>query len=280
LLAILLSQAGEFAFVILQFSQSTGAFDGVEYDLLSVAIAVSMALTPLLLLAFDKLVAPQLDARRDRRQTDDIDDRQKIVVLGYGRFGQIVTRLLRAQGFEMTLIDDDPAQIDLVRKFGVKVFYGDASRLELLHAAGVKDAELVVITVGGRDRILTIARNVRRNFPHVTIAARAIDRGHAHELMELGVEVFERETFLSAISLGAKVLAELGYEPEKALELAKAFEAHDNKLLHESFAVRNDEDAYVGLVRQSMGLLNDAMAADTLPDPHRPVDKSAPPQSD
>jgi glutathione-regulated potassium-efflux system ancillary protein KefC len=280
LLAILLSQAGEFAFVILQFAQTSNAFEGVEYDLLSVAIATSMALTPLLLLAFDRLVAPQLDARRDKRQTDDIDEQQKIVVLGYGRFGQIVTRLLRAQGFEMTLIDDDPAQIDLVRKFGVKVFYGDASRLDLLHAAGVKDAELVVITVGGRDRILTIARNIRRNFPHVTIAARAIDRGHAHELMELGVEVFERETFLSAISLGAKVLAQLGYEPDKALELAKTFEDHDNKLLRDSFAVRNDQDAYVGLVRQSMGLLNAAMAADTLPDPQRPVDKSPPADSD
>ncbi|MDB5527168.1 MAG: hypothetical protein JWR51_271 [Devosia sp.] len=280
LLAILLSQAGEFAFVILQFAQTSNAFEHVEYDLLSVAIATSMALTPLLLLAFDRLVAPQLDARHDKRKSDYIDDQQKIVVLGYGRFGQIVTRLLRAQGFEMTLIDDDPAQIDLVRKFGVKVFYGDASRLDLLHAAGVKDAELVVITVGGRDRILTIARNIRRSFPHVTIAARAIDRGHAHELMELGVEVFERETFLSAVSLGAKVLARLGYEPEKALELAKAFEEHDNKLLHDSFAVRNDEDAYVGLVRQSMGLLNAAMAADTLPDPQRPVDKSPPADSD
>ncbi|WP_375452214.1 monovalent cation:proton antiporter-2 (CPA2) family protein [uncultured Devosia sp.] len=280
LLAILLSQAGEFAFVILQFAQSSNAFEGVEYDLLSVSIAASMALTPLLLLAFDRLVAPQLDARRDARDSDDIDDRHKIVVLGYGRFGQIVTRLLRAQGYEMTLIDDDPAQIDLVRKFGVKVFYGDASRLDLLHAAGVASAELVVITVGGRDRISTIARNLHQHFPDVTIAARAIDRGHAHELMELGVEVFERETFLSAISLGAKVLARLGYKPEAALALAKAFEEHDNKLLHDSFAVRNDEDAYVGLVRQSIGLLNDAMAADRLPGPRRPVDESPSPQSD
>ncbi|HTN61703.1 MAG TPA: NAD-binding protein, partial [Devosia sp.] len=208
------------------------------------------------------------------------DDRQKIVVLGYGRFGQIVTRMLRAQGFEMTLIDDDPAQIDLVRKFGVKVFYGDASRLDLLHAAGVTHAELVVIAVGGRERILAVARNLRRNFPHVTVAARAVDRGHAHELMELGIEVFERETFLSAISLGAKVLATLGHDPESARRLAKAFEEHDNKLLLESFAVRNDADAYVGLVRQSMGLLNDAMAADPQVIPQQPVDKPAPKQSD
>src|SRR3546814_2809036 len=114
----------------------------------SVAIALSMATTPLLLLAFDRLIAPRLDARRrGDRPSDTIDEHRRIVVLGYGRFGQIVTRMLRSQGFDMTLIDDDPAQIELVRKFGVKVFYGDGSRLDLLHAAGVGPAELVVIAV-------------------------------------------------------------------------------------------------------------------------------------
>ena len=262
LVAILLSQAGEFAFVILQFAQSAGAIAGADYDVMSVAVALSMMTTPILLLAFDKLVAPQLDARRDTRPDDAIDEHRKIVVLGYGRFGQIVTRMLRAQGFEMTLIDDDPVQIDLVRRFGVKVFYGDGSRLDLLHSAGVAQAELVVIAVGGRDRILAIARHVRRHFPHVTIAARAVDRGHAHDLMALGVDVLERETFLSAISLGAKVLVKLGHPPEEAERLARAFEEHDNQLLQDSFAVRDDEDAYVGMVRSSMGLLNEAMRAD------------------
>ena len=273
LVAILLSQAGEFAFVILQFARSAGAIAGADYDMMSVAVALSMMTTPVLLLAFDRLVAPQLDARRDTRPDDAIDEHRKIVVLGYGRFGQIVTRMLRAQGFEMTLIDDDPVQIDLVRRFGVKVFYGDGSRLDLLHSAGVAQAELVVIAVGGRDRILAIARHVRRHFPHVTIAARAVDRGHAHDLMALGVDVLERETFLSAISLGAKVLVKLGHPPEDAERLARAFEAHDNQLLRDSFAVRDDEDAYVGMVRGSMGLLNEAMRADT---PTIPVDNDEP----
>lgn len=273
LVAILLSQAGEFAFVILQFAQSANAIAAADYDVMSVAVALSMMTTPLLLLAFDRLVAPQLDARHDRRPDDTIDEQRKIVVLGYGRFGQIITRMLRAQGFEMTLIDDDPVQIELVRKFGVKVFYGDGSRLDLLHAAGVAQAELVVIAVGGSERILAIARHVRRHFPHVQIAARAIDRGHAHELMALGVEVFERETFLSAINLGSKVLVKLGHSPEEAERLARAFEAHDNQLLHDSFAVRGDEDAYVGMVRKSMGLLNEAMQADR---PAIPVDNGEP----
>ncbi|MGV8853217.1 MAG: monovalent cation:proton antiporter-2 (CPA2) family protein [Devosia sp.] len=263
LLSILLSQTGEFAFVVLQLARTERAIAANQYDVVSVAVALSMITTPLLLLLFDKVIAPRLDGRSASHAGEAIDEHRRIVVLGYGRFGQIVTRMLRTQGFDMTLIDDDPVQIELVRRFGVKVFYGDASRLDLLHAAGVQHAELVVIAVGGRDRILAVARNLRRNFPHVAIAARAVDRGHAHDLMAIGVDVFERETFLSAINLGAKVLVKLGQETEEAERLARAFEDHDNKLLQDSFAVREDEKAYVGMVRNSMGLLTDAMQADT-----------------
>jgi glutathione-regulated potassium-efflux system ancillary protein KefC len=277
LLAIMLSQAGEFAFVVLQLARTERAIAAADYDIMSVAVALSMITTPLLLLVFDKLIAPRLDARSPKRADDTIDQHRKIVVLGYGRFGQIVTRMLRAQGFEMTLIDDDPVQIELVRRFGVKVFYGDASRLDLLHAAGVHKAELVVIAVGGRDRILAIARNIQRHFPHVTIAARAVDRGHAHDLMAMGIELFERETFLSAANLGAKVLVKLGHTPDEADRLARAFEARDNQLLQDSFAVREDEKAYVGMVRNSMGLLTEAMKADTSA---TPVDKDEPKRTD
>lgn len=274
LVAVLLSQAGEFAFVIFQFAREAGAMSADDHAMLAVAVALSMATTPLLLWTFDHLVAPRIDARRQHRPDDRIDEQRNIVVLGYGRFGQIVTRMLRAQGFEMTLIDDDPAQIELVRKFGVKVFYGDASRLGLLHAAGVARADLVVIAVGGHARILDIARTVRKHFPDVPIASRAIDRGHAHELMAMGVEIFERETFLSAVSLGEKVLVQLGIAPIDAMHMAQAFERHDNELLENSFAIRHDEEAYLGLVRSSMNLLSEAMTGDQ-PD-SKPVDKAAP----
>lgn len=268
LVAILLSQAGEFAFVVLQFARTTGAMPASGYDLLTLVVALSMATTPLLLFAFDRLIAPRLDARRGQpRGHDPVDEHHRIVVLGYGRFGQIVTRMLRSQGYEMTLIDDDAAQIELVRRFGVKVFYGDASRPQLLHAAGVGKAELVIIAVGGKDRILEIARNVRRQFPQVEIAARAVDRGHAHELMALGVTLFERETFHSAIRLGTRVLTHLGHEADAAEELARRFEAYDEALLQRSFDVRDDREAYIGMVRQSMDLLGQAMEADrTAPD--------------
>jgi glutathione-regulated potassium-efflux system ancillary protein KefC len=235
-----------------------------DHQFLTVAVALSMATTPLLLFAFDRLVAPRLDARSALlRPSDDIDSHQRIVVLGYGRFGQIVTRMLRAQGFEMTLIDDDPAQIELMKRFGVKVFYGDGSRLDLLHAAGVGQARLVVIAVAGGHRIVTIARMLRKHFPHVRIAARAVDREHAHALMELNIEAFERETFLSAISLGTQALQQLGYTREQAGRLAEAFERHDRQLLSESFALRHDDAAYVGLFRRkSMELLDELMKAD------------------
>jgi len=277
LIAIMLSQAGEFAFVVLQLARTEGVLETAQYDTMSVVVALSMVTTPLLLLVFDKLIAPRLHARGATHPADSIDEHRKIVVLGYGRFGQIVTRMLRAQGFEMTLIDDDPVQIELVRRFGVKVFYGDAARIDLLQAAGVQHAELVVIAVGGRDRILAVARNMRRHYPHVAIAARAVDRGHAHDLMALGIDVFERETFLSAINLGAKVLVRLGHSPEEAEHLARAFEAHDNQLLVDSFAVREDENAYVGMVRNSMGLLTAAMTADP---PPAPVDKATAKRTD
>lgn len=264
LLAILLSQTGEFAFVVMQFANTTGALGNDLHALFTVAVALSMATTPLLLLAFDRAIAPRLDTRRERRQAsgEALPEHRNIVVLGYGRFGQIVTRMLRSQGYEMTLIDDDAAQIELVRRFGVKVFYGDASRTELLHAAGIGQADLVIIAVGGADRILEVARNVRRHFPDVAIAARAVDREHAHALMELGVTLFERETFHSAISLGRRVLAHLGHAPEEAENVARRFEAHDTALLEASFEVRNDREAYIGLVRRSMSLLNQAMEAD------------------
>lgn len=266
LLAILLGQSGEFAFVVLQFADAANAISQYEASLLTVVVALSMATTPLLLLAYDRLWAPHLSTGPHRApQPDNIDEQHKVIVLGYGRFGQIVTRMLRAQGFEMTLIDDDPAQIELVKRFGVKVFYGDGARLDILRAAGADDARMIVIAVAGGERILKIAGLIRRNFPNVVVAARAVDRSHAHDLMALGVTVFERETFRSALSLGEKALVALGYAPDAAHRLAAAFEKHDTRLLEDSYELRHDQDAYVGFVRRSAELLDAVMRADREP---------------
>lgn len=267
LLAVLLSQAGEFAFVVLQFARTAGSLTGPDVELLTVVVALSMAVTPFLLFVYDRLWAPRLHSRFDAPVArppgpDGVDGHGKVMVLGYGRFGQIVTRLLRAQGFEMTLIDDDPAQIELVKRFGVQVFYGDGGRLDILRSAGIEQTRMVVIAVAGGDRILSIASLIRRHYPEVVVAARAVDRSHAHDLMALGVHVIERETFRAALRLGEKALVALGHTEEKAAHLASAFMKHDEDMLHESYAVRHDRDAYIGFVRRSTEMLDAVMKAD------------------
>jgi glutathione-regulated potassium-efflux system ancillary protein KefC len=263
LLSILLSQAGEFAFVILQFAQSSGRFTSPELELLTVVVALSMASTPILLFLFDRLWAPRLQASGPTvPEGEAIEGGHSVIVLGYGRFGQIVTRLLRARGYRMTLIDDDPAQIALVRRFGVKVFYGDGGRVEILRAAGAQQARMIVIAVAGAERILAIAATIRRHFPQVIIAARAVDRSHAHDLMALGVQVFECETFRAAVRLGERALVALGHSDEDARKAGAAFEAHDVRMLLNSFAVRHDQSAYVGFIRRSSEMLEQVMRAD------------------
>jgi glutathione-regulated potassium-efflux system ancillary protein KefC len=264
LLAVLLSQAGEFAFVVLQFARTAGNLSRPEVELLTVVVALSMAITPFVLFAYDRLWMPRLNSAEADTPPgpEDVDGHGKVIVLGYGRFGQIVTRLLRAQGFEMTLIDDDPAQIELVKRFGVKVFYGDGARLDILRAAGIEDAKMVVIAVAGGDRILQIAAQIRRHYPNVIIAARAVDRSHAHDLMALGVSVIERETFRSALRLGEQALVALGPAEEEAARLAGAFQRHDERMLRDSYPVRHDQAAYIGFVRRSTEMLDAVMRAD------------------
>src|SRR3569833_3302940 len=263
LLAVLLSQAGEFAFVLLQFSQSAALLSGADAQLWAVVVALSMALTPFLLLLFDKIWVPRINrGAPPAEDPPDLPAGRPVIVLGYGRFGQIITRLLRAQGYSMTLIDDDPAQIELVKRFGVKVFYGDGGRLDILRAAGAAEAQMIVIAVAGGDRILAIAELVRRHFPNVRIAARAIDRSHAHQLMAMGVEAFERETFRAAVTLGAKALPALGHAPEAARRHSAAFEAPAERLLVDSDQLRDDRDAYIGFVRRSTEMLDRVMQAD------------------
>ncbi len=272
LMAVLLSQAGEFAFVVLQVGRTAGIVQPGDFDLLTVIVALSMATTPLLLFVFDRLVAPRLSSRAAPPTYDAVPGGKKVIVLGYGRFGQIVTRLLRSQGFEMTLIDDDPAQIATVRRFGVKVFYGDGERLDILRAAGAAEAEMILITTAGRTRITNIAALVKRHFPQAKVAARAVDRSHAHDLMDLGVEVIERETFRSALALGAKALVALGRDGEQAERLAGAFQRHDEQLLADSYPLRGDEDAYIGFVRQSVEMLSDVLEADLRREAAAPAD--------
>ncbi|MCZ4273728.1 monovalent cation:proton antiporter-2 (CPA2) family protein [Maritalea porphyrae] len=263
LFATLLAQGGEFAFVLFQFALGAGALDPGMASILNVTVALSMIITPILLIVFDRIVVPRLPSLQSvEREDDDISVRNRVIVLGYGRFGQIVTRLLTAQGYEATLIDHDPEQIELMKKFDAKVFYGDARRLDLLKSAGADKAELMVISIHSPEIVSEISRMVRENFPHIRVLARARDRNHAHDLMDIGVHEFERDTFHSALQLGIKALVTLGYTEAKAKRLANAFAKHDVEMLHEAYELRGDDEAMIGHVKTARQLLAQVMQAD------------------
>ena len=263
LLATLLAQGGEFGFVLFQFAVGAGAMAPDVGDVLNVTVALSMMLTPVLLILFDRVIAPMLIIdTSDERPHDDISVRNRVIVLGYGRFGQISTRLLTAQGFEATVIDHDPEQIELMKKFDAKVFYGDARRLDLLRSAGADRAELMIISIHNPEIVSEISRMVREHFPHIRILARARDRNHAHDLMDIGVHELERDTFHSALHLGIKALIALGYTETRAKRLAAAFAAHDVEMLQEAYALRGDDEAMIGHVKTARELLAQVMQSD------------------
>lgn len=266
LFATLLAQGGEFAFVLFQVATGSGALAKPVSDVLNVSVALSMAMTPLLLLAFDRLVAPRLlGSGGEAEDIPDMGDAtDKVLVLGYGRFGQIIARMLHAQGFETTLIDHDPAQGALLGRFGYKVFYGDVGRLDLLEAAGASEARLIVVTIKDRDKSVALCRMIQRHFPKAKLYARAYDRIHAFDLMDLGIDGFERETFRSALALSAKVLVGLGYSAHNAQRIAKSFEWHDNELLDHARKLRDDDDAYVSYVNEARETLHTVMQAERL----------------
>ncbi|MCF4099641.1 monovalent cation:proton antiporter-2 (CPA2) family protein [Maritalea mediterranea] len=263
LFAIILAQGGEFGFVLFQFATASGALLPEHADLLNVTVAISMVITPILILIYDRLLSPKMvrDAQTER-EPDDISVRNRVIVLGYGRFGQIVTRLITAQGFEATLIDHDAEQIELVKRFDTKVFFGDARRADLLAAAGAHEAQILIIAIHNPNTVTEIAAMVKKHFPHITILARARDRNHAHELMDVGVKHFVRDTFHSGLQLGIKALVALGYEEHRAYRLAKTFARHDIKMLHEAYEIKDDMEAIIGHARTAKELLAQVMESD------------------
>ncbi len=242
LLAGLLAQGGEFAFVLLQFATGEGIISRDLQGLLIVVVALSMAATPLLLLVHDRVVAPRLRARLRRqrsaaREPDGIaEPPNPVIIFGYGRFGQVVGRLLNACGISTTVLDNDPDHVEVLRKYGFRVFYGDASRTDLLRAAGADDAEVVVLALDDPERTVETARRVRHAFPHLRILARARNRSHCNELRRAGVDVFQREMFESAVRAGRDALTLLGWHPYAARLQARRFARHDTRALLDALA--------------------------------------------
>jgi glutathione-regulated potassium-efflux system ancillary protein KefC len=226
LFAALLAQGGEFAFVVFSVARMDGLLSPEWAGRLTIAVALSMALTPLMLVLHDKLAA--WHAGREQRAADVIDEEAPpVIIAGFGRFGQIVGRLLFANGIRAIVLDHDPEQIELLRKWGYKVFYGDATRLDLLRAAGAAKATLLVNAIDDVDDSLALADRVREHFPRLRIVARARNVSHYVSLRERGVEVIERETFEAALRAGRQALEALGVDRFRAREMADGFRRHN-----------------------------------------------------
>lgn len=244
LLSVLLSQGGEFAFVLFTAARGFGALSTQQAAELTLVVALSMLTTPILLKALEWKATP--DTFQEKREADKIEDgHDPVIIAGMGRFGQIVARLLHTQGISPTIIDFSPELLDLVRPFGFKVYYGDATNLALLESAGIAHAKVLVLAMDDKEGCLRTAEMVRKHFPHVRVVARAFDMIHAYALKDLGVDDFERETFNAALSLGERVLGFLGVHPYAASRIAKIFHRYDNHVLHEMHRVYKQKNEWV-----------------------------------
>jgi len=250
-LAITLAQGGEFAFVIFQLARQYGLIDGDVSATLTMAVTVSLVLWPLLLMFEDFVLAKRLDAKATRPFDTMPDTASTVVIAGFGRVGQVVARVLSVRRIPYTVLEADPQQVDYVRRFGNKVYFGDASRLDLLRAAGLADAKLFVLAIDDVEASLRTAELVRRHFPKVKIIARARNRFHVYKLMDLGIEAPVRETWHGSLAMTEALLLKLGLGADDARCTVERFAEHDTRYLKRQHAIYNDEAKLMADVAQA-----------------------------
>jgi len=251
-LALYISQGGEFAFVLFGLAAGAHVMDRALSDLLVVVVSASMAVTPLLV-AFNDRTLRIGAGLEPLRAFDVIEPRDhRVIIAGFGRVGQVVARLLRTQRIPFTALEASFEQVDFVRRFGSKIYYGDASRLDLLRAAGAERAEIFVLAIDDVEASLKTARMVKQHFPHLRIYARARNRMHTYQLMDIGVTHIMRETFVSSLELARDVLVGLGRSPTEADVAARRFRSHDEALLERQQTLHHDEARLIAVTRQAL----------------------------
>ncbi len=262
--AAALGQVGEFAFVLLAFARGNGVLpDDVASTLVAVT-ALSMAASPIAFTVVERVILPRLRPEAAaEREPDAIDEHAPVIIAGFGRFGQICGRFLRANGVGVTVLDSDIDQIEILRRFGTTVHYGDASRLDLLRAAGAATARLLIVAVDDHHKALDIVRQVQKHFPHLPVLARARGRTEAYDLVELGVDGVYRETFDTSIRVGVDALRRLGVHGHRAHRAARTFRHHDEETVRELAAVRKDTATLVRTARERISALNAVLQTDT-----------------
>lgn len=270
LLVLGLAQAGEFAFVLFGVAAAQGVLTQGTADVLTMAAVLSMLLTPALFMLYLRVVRPAVVRAQPDGQADDIAERGVAIVAGVGRFGQIVHRMLRASGFRTVVLDHSMTQVRLLRAFGTPTYYGDATRPEMLAAAGIADAKVLVIALGDPDRAVALVECVKAAWPHVKIVARAHDRLHYYRLRAAGADVAVRELFGSSLEAARASLEALGVSRGRAVRMEAAFRAHDHETLdalYEEFERNPDllaNPRYIARSRAAAQALGGVLARDGL----------------
>lgn len=272
-LGIMLAQGGEFAFVVMATAEEAAFIPKEIASYIVLVVGVSMALTSPLVMLYELITrkrTTQERARREARQEEnslkELDQpeapKAEVIIAGFGRFGQIIGRILTASNIPFNALDKNPDHIEFLKNYGVKSYYGDATRIELLEAAGIREAKVLVIAVVNVEASLEITRLVKRHFPQVTLIVRARDRAHAYQLAELGVENPIREIYESSLSAAMRTLAEVGYTEGQSQRAVNIFRAHDQSLLNEAIAISKDPKELALLVKQSRKELQDLFDKD------------------
>jgi CPA2 family monovalent cation:H+ antiporter-2/glutathione-regulated potassium-efflux system protein KefB len=264
LFGMALSQVGEFAFVLLSFTQQNNILSTSTVSIMTAVVALSMALTPLLLLVHERAIQPRFNrkAAPDTREADEIHGKHPVIIAGFGRFGNIVGRFLRVNGVKTTILDLDSDRVDALHNLGVKVHYGDASRHDLLASAGAAEAKVIIIAMDTVEQTLEVVKMVRKHFPHLQMLVKAENIPDTYELMDLGVLHIYRETLDTSLRMGADALQMLGIRAYHAQRSVNTFRKQDEKALKGLSAIRNDKKLYINTVKERIEELEKLMSSD------------------
>ncbi len=261
-LGLILSQGGEFAFVLFTAAVGANVMPQSLSEFLIVVVSVSMALTPLVMIVADRLL--DRSGKSAAPEYDEIDDENNdVIIVSFGRFGQIIGRVLRSKGISFTALEADPEQVEVVRRFGNKVYFGDARRLDLLEAAGAKTAKYLVLAIDDVERSVEAAELIRQHFPHLKVLARARNRIHAYRLMDLGITDPVRDTLRSSLHVATQLLEEMGFTSEDAKHTTDMFLEHDERYLRQQSAYFQDEKQLIQTAKEAAAQLASIMRTES-----------------
>ncbi|KAF0237038.1 MAG: glutathione-regulated potassium-efflux system ancillary protein [Prolixibacteraceae bacterium] len=264
LFAFLLAPSSEFAFVLISFSKQNQLFDEPTAGLMLLMVTLSMAISPLLLIFNEKALSPIMTRKQNKTEFDLVESSDNpVIIAGFGRFGLVIGRLLLANNYKVTIIDSNPANVEILRKFGFKLFYGDVTRPQVIEQAGIKHAKLVILSMAEYDEALQVADYLKKNYPYVKILARAKDIYHAFEFFKRNVNIVQQEVFDSAAGLGEKALVQLGFSRYEAYRATRTFKHHEKQVLLDLYALwKEDESRFIQETRRFSEQLSEILQAE------------------